>query len=72
MSHINPDFAEEIKQFGAKDFHLCFNCGNCTAICSLSKKEESFPREMVRYSTLGLEDDIKSSLKPWMCYPDYC
>jgi len=25
---------------------------------------------MVRYSTLGLEDDIKSSLKPWMCY--YC
>lgn len=70
MSHINPDFAEEIKQFGAKDFHLCFNCGNCTAICSLSKKDESFPREMVRYSALGLEDDIKSSLKPWMCY--YC
>lgn len=70
MSHINPNFAEEIEKFGAKDFHLCFNCGNCTAICALSKKDESFPREMVRYSTLGLENDIKSSLKPWMCY--YC
>lgn len=70
MSHINPEFAEEIKKYGAKDFHLCFNCGNCTAICSQSTKDESFPREMVRYSTLGLEDDIKSSLKPWMCY--YC
>jgi ferredoxin len=70
MSHINPNFAEEIKKFGAKDFHLCFNCGNCTAICALSTKDESFPREMVRYSTLGLEEDIKSSLKPWMCY--YC
>lgn len=70
MSHINPQFAEEIKKYGAKDFHLCFNCGNCTAICALSTKDESFPREMVRYSTLGLEDDIKSSLKPWMCY--YC
>lgn len=70
MSHINPEFAEEIKKYGAEDFHLCFNCGNCTAICSQSTKDESFPREMVRYSTLGLEDDIKSSLKPWMCY--YC
>ena len=70
MSHINPNFAKEIEKFGAKDFNLCFNCGNCTAICSLSKKEESFPREMVRFSSLGLEDDIKASLKPWLCY--YC
>jgi len=32
--------------------------------------ESSFPREMIRYSTLGLEDQIKASLKPWQCY--YC
>ncbi|MGD9976599.1 MAG: 4Fe-4S dicluster domain-containing protein [Bacteroidales bacterium] len=70
MSHINPDFADDIKKYGAKDFNLCFNCGNCTAVCSLSTKDDSFPREMIRYSALGLEDEIKSSLKPWMCY--YC
>jgi ferredoxin len=70
MPHINPDFPTEIKKFGAGDFELCFNCGNCTAICSLSTTNESFPREMIRYSTLGLEDEIKSSLKPWLCY--YC
>lgn len=70
MPHINPDFSTEIKKYGAKDFELCFNCGNCTAICSLSTANESFPREMIRYSTLGLEDEIKSSLKPWLCY--YC
>ena len=70
MPTINPNFAEEIKKFGAKDFNLCFNCGNCTAICSLSTNDETFPRELIRYSTLGLEDDLKSSLKPWLCY--YC
>jgi len=70
MSHINPNFAEEIKKFGAFDFNACYNCGNCTATCSLSTQEDSFPREMVRFSVLGLEDDIKSSLKPWLCY--YC
>ena len=39
-------------------------------MCSLSTEEDSFPREMLRFSVLGLEDDIKSSLKPWLCY--YC
>ncbi len=70
MPHINPDFAADLKKYGSGDFELCFNCGNCTAVCSLSTKDESFPREMIRYSTLGLSDEIKSSVKPWMCY--YC
>jgi len=70
MAKINPHFGEDLKKFGAFDFNACYNCGNCTAICSLSTEEDSFPREMVRFSVLGLEEDIKSSLKPWLCY--YC
>ena len=70
MARINPKFATELAKYGDKDFNSCFNCGNCTAICSLSTTDSSFPREMVRYSTLGLEDDLKASLKPWQCY--YC
>lgn len=70
MAAINPEFGKELKNFGAFDFNACYNCGNCTAVCSLSTEEDSFPREMVRLSVLGLEDDIKSSLKPWLCY--YC
>lgn len=70
MAKINPEFSKELKKYGAFDFNACYNCGNCTAICSLSTEDNSFPREMVRYSVLGLEDEIKSSLKPWLCY--YC
>lgn len=70
MSKINPHFTDELAKYGAFDLNACYNCGNCTAICDLSTKESSFPREMMRYSVLGLEDDIKSSLKPWLCY--YC
>lgn len=70
MASINPSFSKELKKYGAFDFNACYNCGTCTAICSLSKEDNSFPREMVRYSALGLEDELKSSLKPWMCY--YC
>lgn len=70
MARVNPKFATELTKYGEKDFSACYNCGNCTAICSLSTSDSSFPREMVRYSVLGLEDEIKSSLKPWQCY--YC
>lgn len=70
MAMIKPELASEIKKFGSFDFSLCYNCGNCTATCSLSTADSSFPREMIRYTTLGLEDEIKSSLKPWECY--YC
>jgi ferredoxin len=70
MAVINPQFGEELKKYGAFDFNACYNCGNCTAVCSLSTEDDSFPREMVRFSVLGLEDEIKSSLKPWLCY--YC
>ena len=70
MAKINPEFTQELKKYGAFDFNACYNCGNCTAVCSLSTEDDSFPREMVRYSVLGLEGEIKSSLKPWLCY--YC
>lgn len=67
---VNPKLGNELMKYGAADFKACFNCGNCTATCELSTKDSSFPREMVRYSVLGLEDEIKGSLKPWLCY--YC
>jgi ferredoxin len=70
MATINPRFSKDLKKYGAFDFNACYNCGTCTATCSLSEKDNSFPREMVRFSALGLEDELKSSLKPWMCY--YC
>lgn len=70
MAAVNTTFSRELKKFGAFDFNACYNCGTCTAVCSLSTETDSFPREMIRYSVLGLEDDIKGSLKPWLCY--YC
>jgi len=70
MTVINTEFGKKLEKYGGFDFNKCYNCGTCTAVCSLSTEEDSFPREMMRFSTLGMQDDIKSSLKPWLCY--YC
>ena len=70
MLKINPEFVDDLKKFGAVDINACYNCGNCTAICPLSDEDNSFPRKMLRYSVLGLENRIEDSLDPWLCY--YC
>ena len=70
MATINTKFGKDLKKFGAVNHNACYNCGNCTAVCSLSTQDTSFPRELVRLSVLGLEDEIITSLKPWECY--YC
>jgi ferredoxin len=69
-STVNPDLLLNLKKFGVQDAATCFNCGNCTAVCSLSSEATPFPRKTIRYLQLGLEDKIEKSPEPWMCY--YC
>ena len=70
MPEVNPGFSAILKKYGAFDMNACYNCGTCTAVCAMSDEENSFPRRMVRYSVLGLDKEIQSSLDPWLCY--YC
>jgi nitrate reductase gamma subunit len=67
---VNPYLLSKIKKVGAFDISACFNCGNCTAICPLSKEGEEFPRKIIRYATVGLEDKLLSLPELWSCY--YC
>ena len=70
MAKINAGFSREIEKFGAVDFTACYNCGNCTAVCPLTEGDNTFPRRMLRYAVLGLEEEIHKSPDPWLCY--YC
>lgn len=70
MARINPEFSNKLKKYGAFDLNACYNCGNCTAVCSLADENNAFPRKMIRLSVLGLEEEIETSLEPWLCY--YC
>ncbi len=67
---VDPSFLGELERFGAFDIRSCFNCGNCTAVCSLSQGGESFPRRLIRYAQLGMRDQLAASKEVWLCY--YC
>jgi ferredoxin len=71
MANINTKFKSEIEKYGAFDFTACMNCGHCTAVCPLVEEENSsFPRILLRYTLLGMENDIQRTNDPWLCY--YC
>jgi ferredoxin len=70
QSEVNPELLQQLEKFGVKDAASCFNCGNCTAVCSLSSESVPFPRKSIRYLQLGLKDKLMESPEPWMCY--YC
>jgi ferredoxin len=71
MSHrIDPSFLSELKRYGDINIESCFNCGNCSAVCPLSTDEDNFPRRMIRYAQIGMQDKLISSKELWMCY--YC
>ncbi len=70
MARVKPDLLSKIKRLGAFDVNACFSCGVCTAICPLSEEGGEFPRRIIRYAMLGLEDKLLGSPELWSCY--YC
>jgi hypothetical protein len=72
MQHyrMDPALAEDLAAFGGTTLGRCFSCGNCTAVCGLSKGDTVFPRKIIRYLQVGLSDRLLESPEPWLCY--YC
>jgi ferredoxin/nitrate reductase gamma subunit len=69
MSHIaDPQLLSELKKYGKVNIELCFNCGNCTAVCPLSNGEDNFPRRMIRYTQIGMKEKLLGSKELWLCY----
>jgi heterodisulfide reductase subunit C len=58
MQHyrVDPTLGNEIAAFGGQTLGRCFSCGNCTAVCGLSKGDTVFPRKIIRYLQVGLSD----------------
>lgn len=67
---VDPTFMKDLKAFGLSDANKCMHCGNCTAICPLSKDDTTFPRKLIKYAQMGMKDKILKSPEPWLCY--YC
>ena len=69
-TRIDSGLRKDLGLFGLRDAAKCYDCGTCSAVCPLSEDGNVFPRKIVRYVQMGLEDKILKSADPWLCY--YC
>ena len=67
-TRVDPTLLHEIKEYGAVGVEKCFNCGNCTAVCSLVSNDDQFPRRIIRMAQLGMRDQLLGSKELWLCY----
>ena len=67
---VNPGFIDYLDRFGKENIQLCYQCGDCSAVCPHADEFNRFPRRPIRLLQMGLEKKIETSLDPWLCY--YC
>ena len=69
-TRVDPSLHDELKRFGGSDLDACYNCGTCTAVCSLADEGSAFPRRIMHVIQVGAEAPLRASVDPWLCY--YC
>lgn len=65
---VDPGLLHELNEYGGINVESCFNCGNCTAVCSMTTEDEIFPRTLIRYAQIGMKDELLGSKELWLCY----
>ncbi len=67
------DFSSQVAaQFGGETMKRCYQCGTCASSCPVAKKTPDFnPRELIKLSLLGNEDEVLSSESIWLCCSCY-
>jgi len=67
---VDATMKKDLQKFGLQEWHDCYHCGNCTALCPLSDDDYMFPRRSIRTMQMGMKDKLVSGVDPWLCY--YC
>lgn len=69
MNKLDPKFKHEVAaQPGGEHIMRCFQCGSCTACCTVREVADKYnPRKIIRMILLGMRDKVLSSDFIWLC-----
>jgi len=67
---IEPDlaFIDILRKRVGDSFIQCFQCGTCSATCSLSPDLEPFPRKEMAWANWGMKDLLINDTDVWLCF----
>ena len=62
------EFIRSLTGQGAESLKKCFQCGTCSATCSLSPDTAPFPRKEMAWAVWGLKRRLVNDPDVWLCY----
>lgn len=67
------DFSKTLaRRLGGETVTLCYQCGTCASSCPVAKMTPRFnPREVIKLSLLGEEQEVLSGDSIWLCCSCY-
>jgi quinone-modifying oxidoreductase subunit QmoC len=67
---LNPDieFIQHTKSVAGSSVKECVQCGECTAVCSLSPLRKPFPRKEMMWAAWGLKEKLTGNPDIWLCH----
>lgn len=67
---LQPDieFIRQTRKISGSSLKDCVQCGECSAICSLSPENKPFPRKELIWAGWGLRSKLMGNLDIWLCH----
>lgn len=64
---MNSNFVNKVKEISGEDLMKCYNCGKCSAGCSVVDYMDLLPNQVIRLVLYGQEDELLNSKTVWLC-----
>ena len=60
-------FIDKVEALSNQELLACYQCGKCSAGCPMAKYMDILPHQIIRFSQLGLKDELMGCEAIWMC-----
>ena len=60
-------FVAKIQERSGEPIDMCFQCGECSSACPVSPEMDLMPSTLVRFTQLGLKDELINAKTIWVC-----
>ncbi len=67
QKRLKDPFVAKIQELSGQNLLECYQCGKCSAGCPAVSQMDILPNQIIRYSQLGLKDEVLKSKSIWIC-----